>query len=43
MRLVGDGTVSQEMGGNLNISPEMAYGSLECDIVMFQKYMLVIL
>ena len=25
---------------NLNISPEMSYGVLECDIVMLQSYML---
>ena len=25
---------------NLNISPKMAYGVLECDIVMLQNYML---
>ena len=28
---------------NLNISPEMSYGVLECDIVMLQYYMLMIL
>ena len=27
----------------LNISPKMLYGSLECDIVMLQNYMLIIL
>ena len=28
---------------NLNISPKMSYGVLECDIVMLQNYMLKIL
>ena len=28
---------------NLNISPKMSYGVLECDIVMLQNYMLMIL
>ena len=28
---------------NLNISPEVPYGVLECDIVMLQNYMLMIL
>ena len=28
---------------NLNILPEMSYGVLECDIVMLQIYMLMIL
>ena len=28
---------------NLNISPEMSYSVLECDIVMLQHYMLMIL
>ena len=28
---------------NLNISPKMPYGVLECDIVMLQNYMLMIL
>ena len=27
---------------NLNISPKMLNGVLECDIVMFQNYMLMI-
>ena len=27
----------------LNISPKMPYGELECDIVMLQNYMLMIL
>ena len=27
---------------NLNISPKVLYGVLECDIVMFQNYMLMI-
>ena len=27
---------------NLNISPKMSYGVLECDIVMLQNYMLMI-
>ena len=30
-------------GFNLNISPKMSYGVLECDIVMSQNYMLMIL
>ena len=28
---------------NVNISPKMSYGVLECDIVMLQNYMLMIL
>ena len=28
---------------NLNISTKMSYGMLECDIVMLQNYMLIIL
>ena len=28
---------------NLNISPKTSYGVLECDIVMLQIYMLMIL
>ena len=28
---------------NLNISPKMSHGVLECDIVMLQNYMLMIL
>ena len=35
--------VSHEMDSNLNISPKMSYGVLECDIVMLQNYMLMIL
>ena len=30
-------------GFNLNIPPKMSYGVLECDIVMLQNYMLMIL
>ena len=28
---------------NLNISPKMSYGVLECDIVMLHNYMLIVL
>ena len=28
---------------NLDISPKMSYGMLECDIVMLQNYLLMIL
>ena len=28
---------------NLNISPKMSYGVLECDTVILQNYMLMIL
>ena len=28
---------------NLNIVPKMAYGTLECEVVMLQNYMLLIL
>ena len=28
---------------NLNVSPKMSYGMLECDTVMLQNYMLTIL
>ena len=40
--MVGHGNVSHEMDRNLNVSPEMSYGVLECDIVMLQNYMLTI-
>ena len=36
-------SISHEMDGNLNISPKMSYGVLECDIVMLHSYMLMIL
>ena len=35
--------VSYEMDSKLNISPKMPYSVLECDIVVLQKYMLMIL
>ena len=35
--------VSQEMDSNLNISPNVSYSVLECDIVMLQNYMVMIL
>ena len=35
------GTVSHEMGGNLNVSPKMSRGVLECDTVRLQKDMLM--
>ena len=41
--LVGYVNVSHEIDNNLNISPKMSYGVLECDIVMLQNYMLMIL
>ena len=41
--LVGWVKVSRELDSNVNISPKMAYGVLECDIVMLQNYMLMIL
>ena len=28
---------------NLNIAPKMSYGVLECDIVMLQNYMIMML
>ena len=28
---------------NLNISPKISYGMLECDVVMLQNYMLMVL
>ena len=28
---------------NLNISPKMSYGVLECDIIMLQNYVLMLL
>ena len=34
MWLAGDVNVSRKMGSNLNISPKMSYGVLECDIVI---------
>ena len=33
--------VSHEMDKNLNTSPKMSYGVLECDIVMLQNCMLI--
>ena len=30
----------RKMDSNLNISPEVSYDVLDCDIVMFQNYML---
>ena len=35
--------VLHEMDSNLHISPKMSYDVLECDIVMSQNYMLMIL
>ena len=35
--------VSHEMDGNLNISPKISYGVLECDIAMLQNHMPLIL
>ena len=43
MWVVGDMNVSHEMDANLNISPKMSYGTLECDIVMLQNYTIMIL
>ena len=40
--LVGYMNVLHEMDSNLNISPKMSYGVLECDI-MLQNYMLMVL
>ena len=40
MWLAGYVNVSHEMDGNLNISPKMSHGVLECDIVMLQNCML---
>ena len=42
MWLAGYVNVSHERDSNLNISPKMSYGVLECDIVMLQDYMRVI-
>ena len=33
--------VSHEMDRNLNISPKMSYGVLECDIVMLHDYIIM--
>ena len=41
--LVGYVNVSHGMGSNLNISPKLSHGVLECDNVMLQNYMLMIL
>ena len=35
--------VSHEMDGNLNILPKMSDGVLECDTVMLQNYMFMII
>ena len=35
--------VSHEVDGNLNSSPKMSRGVLECDIVVLQNHMLMIL
>ena len=39
----GDVNVSHEMDSNMNISPKVSYSVRECDIVMLQNYMLMIL
>ena len=41
--LVGSVTVSHKTDGNLNISPKTSCGVLECDIVVLQNFMLMIL
>ena len=43
MCLVGCMNVLNQMDRNLNISPKMSYSVLECDIVMLQNYMFMIL
>ena len=35
--------VSYEMDSKLNISPKMPYSVLECDIVMLQNYIFMML
>ena len=40
---VGFVNVSREMDSSLNMSANVAYGGLECDMVMLQNYMLMIL
>lgn len=37
-----DLTVSHEMDGNLNISPERSHSELQCDSVVLQNYVLMI-
>ena len=34
--------VMHEVDSNLNISPKVSYGVLECDIVMLQNCMLMV-
>ena len=41
--LVGYVNVSHEMDCNLNVSLKMSYGVLECDVVMLQNHMLMVL
>ena len=41
--MTGYVNVSHETYRNLNISPKMSYGVLECDIVILQNDMLMIL
>ena len=43
MCLAGYVNVSHEVDSNLNTSPKMSHGVLECDIVMLENYMLMIL
>ena len=43
MWLVGNVNVPHEMDSDLNISPKMSHRVLECDIVMLEKCMLMIL
>ena len=35
--------LAREMDSHLNMSPNMSHGVLECDIVMLQNYVLMIL
>ena len=43
MWLMGSVNVSHETDSNVNISPKMPSGVLECDLVMLQNDMLMIL
>lgn len=41
--LAGHSCVSHEADSNLNLSPEMPRGVLECDVVRSQNYLLMVL
>ena len=42
VRLAGYVNVSREMDSNLNVSPEMSQGLLECGVALLQNFLLMI-